>query len=271
MTGRALPPAGVPAVPGAAATEPIDGYAVSCLPLADCVARIRAGLLPGGRRLFLACANPHSLEVARRDAAFAAALRGADLLVPDGVGIVIASRILGGTIRERVTGSDVFAHLSRALDAAGGARYFFLGSTERTLGLIAARLAADYPRIRLAGSLAPPFAEAFSEEESRRMVEAVNASGADVLWVGMTAPKQEKWVAAHRDRLRVGFVGAVGAVFDFYAGTVPRSPQWFLDHGLEWLPRLLRQPGRLWRRNLLSNPAFLARVIRERLGARRAA
>lgn len=252
-------------------TESVLGYRIAAGTASEVVGEIVSRLGRGGAGTVLACANPHSLEVARQDAAFDAALRGADLLVPDGVGIVLASRILGGGIRGRVTGSDVFAGLSGALDAAGGARYFFLGSTERTLALIAARLAADYPRIRLAGTLAPPFAETFTAAESRRMVDAVNASGADVLWVGMTAPKQEKWVAAHRERLAVGFVGAVGAVFDFYAGTVPRSPRWFLDHGLEWLPRLLRQPGRLWRRNLLSGPAFLARVLRERLGGRRAA
>lgn len=98
------------------------------------------------------------------------------------------------------------------------------------------------------------------------MIAAVNAARPHVLWVGMTAPKQEKWIHQYRDRLDVNFVAAVGAVFDFYVGTVKRSPPWFLDHGLEWLPRLVQQPGRLWNRTLVSAPRFLHAVVRQRRG-----
>jgi N-acetylglucosaminyldiphosphoundecaprenol N-acetyl-beta-D-mannosaminyltransferase len=113
----------------------------------------------------------------------------------------------------------------------------------------------------VAGSYAPPFRDALSEAEDRKIVSAVNAAKPHVLWVGMTAPKQEKWIHANRGRLEVDFIAAVGAVFDFYTGRVKRSHPLFQAVGLEWLPRLLRDPARLWKRNFVSNPKFLARTI----------
>jgi len=97
------------------------------------------------------------------------------------------------------------------------------------------------------------------------MIEAVNRAGPDVLWVGMTAPKQEKWIHQNKDKLNVKFIGAVGAVFDFYAGNVKRSHPWFQEHGLEWLPRLLQEPRRLWRRTFVSAPLFLCMVLLQRM------
>jgi N-acetylglucosaminyldiphosphoundecaprenol N-acetyl-beta-D-mannosaminyltransferase len=215
----------------------------------------------GPSRVF-ACANPHSLHVAGSDEQFRHALVSADLLTPDGVGILLGSRILGGGIKERITGHDVFEDTCELLSPRGGSM-FFLGSSEPILSLIRERLARDYPSVRLAGTYSPPFKPEFSEAESAAMIDAVNTSGADVLWVGMTAPKQEKWIQGHRDKLEVRFAGAIGAVFDFYAGTVPRSPAAFQRLGLEWLPRLLRQPRRLWRRSFVSGPSFLIQILRQ--------
>jgi len=220
---------------------------------------------------YLACANPHSLFISNRDCAFREALEEADLLVPDGAGIVLASRILGGTIKERVTGSDIFQAVSRLANQRGGMRYFFLGSSRPTLERIAGRLGADFPRIEIAGTHAPPFVEEFTAAQDDEMAAAVNSGRADVLWVGMSAPKQEKWVFRNRHRLNVKVIGAVGAVFDFYAGTRKRSPEWALRTGLEWLPRLLWEPKRLWRRTLISAPVFLWLVVRERMARRRVA
>ena len=219
----------------------------------------------------LACANPHSLVISRRDTLFREALENADLLVPDGVGMVLASRILGGTIRDRVTGSDIFQAVGRLANEREGVRYFFLGSSPQTLERITRRLGADFPRIEIAGTHAPPFVEEFTTAQDEEMVAAVNSGRADVLWVGMSAPKQERWVHRNRHRLNVKVIGAIGAVFDFYAGTQKRSPEWALRTGLEWLPRLLWEPHRLWRRTLISAPAFLWLVVRERMARRRPA
>jgi N-acetylglucosaminyldiphosphoundecaprenol N-acetyl-beta-D-mannosaminyltransferase len=220
---------------------------------------------------YLACANPHSLVIAERDTAFREALENAGLLVPDGAGIVLASLILGGTIRERVTGSDIFQAVSMLANQREGVRYFFLGSSQATLDLITRRLKADFPRIEVAGAHAPPYVEEFTKAQDDEMVAAVNAAKTDMVWVGMSAPKQEKWVFRNRSRLNVKVIGAVGAVFDFYAGTRKRSPAWARRTGLEWLPRLLWEPRRLWRRTVISAPIFLALVVRERLGRRKVA
>ena len=246
-------------------TETILDYSISTLRLPDCIEQITDWLDQSDSPRFFACANPHSIQVAESDDLFKQALQGADLLTPDGVGIVLASRQLGGSIRERVTGSDVFAGLHAAINERGGYSVFFLGSTEEVLEDIKLKMSADYTGITVAGTYSPPYKERFSEEDNREMIRAINAVKPDVLWVGMTAPKQEKWVHQHRDQLDVKFIGAVGAVFDFYVGRVKRSHPVFQKMGLEWLPRLVQEPKRLWRRNFVSNPAFMFRVLKERL------
>jgi N-acetylglucosaminyldiphosphoundecaprenol N-acetyl-beta-D-mannosaminyltransferase len=215
--------------------------------------------------LWLACFNPHSFTMTLKDEMFSRALKAADWLVPDGAGVVLASRLLGGAIQNRVTGSDVFACLHERLNAAGGTSVFFLGSTEETMALIRQRMAHDYPNIKVAGMYSPPFKDEFSATDNRMMIEAINKSKPDILWVGMSAPKQEKWIYSNKDNLDVKFIGAVGAVFDFYSGNIRRNKDsWFVNHHLEWLPRLIREPRRLWQRMFLSAPVFVWHVVRQR-------
>jgi N-acetylglucosaminyldiphosphoundecaprenol N-acetyl-beta-D-mannosaminyltransferase len=203
---------------------------------------------------------------ARRDSGFAAVLDGSDLCVPDGIGVVMASRILGGAVRERVTGSDLFLGVMSRLNA-GTRSCFLLGATETTLAAMAARIAVEYPLVRVSGMYAPPYAEVFPADENDRMVAAVNAAAPDVLWIGMTQPKQEKWAWLNRTRLRTRVVLPVGAVFDFYAGRTRRPGAAAQRLGVEWLVRLCREPRRLWRRNL-DSPAFLWLVLLSRLSRR---
>ena len=243
--------------------EHLLGYEVIDSSLDDCVEQILEHVAARRRSGTLACLNPHSYAVARGDTAFAAALRQATWLVPDGAGVVLASRLLGGGIRQRIAGPDVFMRLHERLDAIGGVRVFFLGASEDTLSRIRARMALEHPRIVVAGALSPPVREQFSDDENAAMVGAVNCAAPDVLWVAMTAPKQEKWLHAHREFITAPFAGAVGAVFDFYVGKVQRSSPWFRRLGLEWLPRLLREPRRLWRRTFVSAPVFLLDVLSE--------
>ncbi|MDW7646346.1 MAG: WecB/TagA/CpsF family glycosyltransferase [Desulfuromonadales bacterium] len=247
--------------------EWILGYPVAAETVDGCLDRITYWLQQGERRKFFACTNPHSLVVAEGDSVFREALLSAHLLTPDGVGILHGSRILGRKIRHRVTGSDIFFGLSHRLDQALDSHYsyFFLGASEHTLRDIQTRLARDYPNIRFAGSYSPPFKPEFDVEDNHRMIAAINAVKPDVLWVGMTAPKQEKWIYQNLDRLDIGFVGAIGAVFDFYTGRVKRSHPIFQRLGLEWLPRLIQEPRRLWRRNFVSTPKFLWMVLSQRM------
>jgi len=247
-------------------SEHIVGYPITIITRDQAIQEIMLSLSSSDSSRYFVCANPHSLEVARKDAAFDIAIRNANLgVVPDGVGIVLASKILGGSIRERVTGMDIFLGLSEALNKGKGGRYFFLGSTEGNLIKIKEKMHADFPNITVAGTYSPPFKPEFTEEDKRQMIEAINQAAPDVLWVGMTAPKQEKWIYQNKDRLNVKFIGAIGAVFDFYTGNVKRSHPAFQRLGLKWLPRLLREPRRLWRRNFVSNPSFLLLVIRQKL------
>jgi N-acetylglucosaminyldiphosphoundecaprenol N-acetyl-beta-D-mannosaminyltransferase len=248
--------------------ENILGFPITTRGQNECINQICSWILSNQKGRYLVCANPHSLEIARSDPLFRRSILKADIITPDGAGIVLASRILKGSIKGRVTGSDIFQELSQQLNREGGYRYFFLGSTDNNLSLIREKMKKDFPNIDIAGMHSPSFKPAFSEEENKNILETINAAEPDVLWVGMTAPKQEKWIYLNKEKLNVQFIGAVGAVFDFYIGTVKRSRPWFLEHGLEWLPRLLKEPRRLWYRNFISNPKFLLRVAKNRFSDR---
>ena len=229
--------------------------------------RSRAGMAswPEGKFL-IDTVNAHSFVVAQKDDAFSEALLQADALLPDGISIVKACRWLRmpNAPDEKIAGADLFAYEMGRLEEKGGS-CFFLGSSPATLGLIEKKAAEVYPHIRVI-TYSPPYKPAFTPEESRAMVDAVNAADPDLLWVGMTAPKQEKWLHDHWGELDIhGHAGAIGAVFDFFAGTVERAPQKWIDLGLEWLYRLIKEPRRTWRRYLLDNPKFLWLVLKEKL------
>ena len=210
--------------------------------------------------------NAHSFVVAQQDPDFARALLGADALLPDGISIVKACRWLKteNAPDEKIAGADLFAYEMERLNRKGGT-CFFLGSSPSTLALIEEKASQVYPNIRVK-SYSPPYKASFTPEESQAMVDAVHAADPDLLWVGMTAPKQEKWLHDHWNELDIRcHAGAIGAVFDFFAGTVERAPAWWIDHGLEWAYRLLKEPRRTWRRYLVNNPAFCWLVLREKI------
>lgn len=236
----------------------ILGYRVSC-GAAGAIAREVLGWIEHGDGCrWAACLNPHSYAVASREGHFREALLDAHWLLPDGVGIVLAARLLGRPLEGRVTGMDLFTEIhARAPALRRPLRVFLLGSTEDTLARASERLVRDHPGVRVAGVHSPPFARSFTPEQDAEMVEAVNGAHADVLWVSMTAPKQELWLRRNLPRLRVRFAAAVGAAFDFYTGKVRRSHPLAQRMGLEWLPRLIREPRRLWRRTFVSAPMFL--------------
>ena len=211
--------------------------------------------------------NPHSYVMARKDTYFREALMAADWLIPDGVGIQYAARLLNGVTIEKIAGSDLHEALLSSLGKRGGS-CFYLGSSGETLNMIKERIAREHPTVRV-GMFSPPFREFFTEEENREMISSVNSFSSDVLFVGMTAPRQEKWVHENREKLNVPLICSVGAVFDFYAGTVQRSGSFWINIGLEWLPRLLREPRRLWRRNFISTPLFMGYVAAEKMKSRR--
>ena len=211
--------------------------------------------------------NPHSYVTAKGDKAFNEALHAADTLLPDGSGIVLAAKQINKEQIQKIAGSDLHLYLLGELDKTGGS-VFYMGASEETLEKIHQRLADEYPSVKVE-SYSPPFKAEFSKEENDEIVSKVNAFAPDVLFVGMTAPKQEKWLHEHKDELEYKIASSIGAVFDFYAGTVVRPSQFWLDLHLEWLPRLLKEPKRLWKRNFVSTPLFLVDVLLYTIGMKK--
>ena len=222
-------------------------------------------VIPQGKVL-INTINAHSFNTAQKDDLFAEALKNGDYLMPDGAGIVKACRWLRckSQPRERVAGWDLFEFEMGRLDARGG-RCMFMGSSPKVLALIVERAKAVYPNIEVV-TYSPPYKPEFTKEDNEAIVKAINTADPDLLWIGMTAPKQEKWTYSHWDELDIHcHVGTIGAVFDFFAGTYRRAPQWWQDHSLEWLYRLLKEPRRMWRRYVIGNPLFLWNVWKERM------
>ena len=208
--------------------------------------------------------NAHSYNTAQEDEAFAEALSRGDYLIPDGASIVKACRWLKAKSqpKERIAGWDLFIFEMERLNDKGKMtndklRVMFLGSSEEVLALIRERAAVDYPHLDII-TYSPPFKPEFSDEDNQTMIQAINDAAPDLLWIGMTAPKQEKWTYRHWSELNINcHCGTIGAVFDFYAGTVKRAPLWWQRHSLEWLYRLLKEPRRMWRRYIIGNAKFL--------------
>ena len=214
-------------------------------------------------KLLINTINAHSYNTAQKDDLYAEALTQGDVLLPDGASIVKAVKWLKGEKIERIAGWDLFVFEMEKLNKKGGT-CFFLGSSEKVLNLIKARAAKDYENIRIV-TYSPPYKPEFTEEESAAMIDAVNAAQPDLLWIGMTAPKQEKWAYTHFNKLNVNcHIGTIGAVFDFYAGTVERAPIWWQKHSLEWLYRLIKEPRRMWKRYLIGNFIFMYHVLKEK-------
>lgn len=221
-------------------------------------------LLPEGK-LLINTINAHSFNTAQKDELFAEALKNGDYLIPDGASIVKACRWLNAKSqpKERIAGWDLFEFEMERLNRKGG-RCMFMGSSPKVLKLIVEKAKTIYPNIEVV-TYSPPYKPEFTEEENRAIVHAINDANPDLLWIGMTAPKQEKWTYSHWDELNIHcHVGTIGAVFDFFAGTYRRAPRWWQEHSLEWLYRLVKEPRRMWRRYVIGNPLFLMNLRRER-------
>jgi N-acetylglucosaminyldiphosphoundecaprenol N-acetyl-beta-D-mannosaminyltransferase len=207
--------------------------------------------------------NPHSYVTAKSDSLFKEALLASDTLIADGSGIVIAAKQIHDENISKIAGADLHNYLLSELNKQQGS-VFYMGAATDTLQKIRERLATDFPNIKV-GSYSPPYKETFSNEDNKVILEQINSFSPDVLFIGMTAPKQEKWLYQHREQLSFKIASSIGAVFDFYAGTVDRPSRLWIEIHLEWLPRLLKEPRRLWRRNFVSTPIFLFDLVKAKL------
>jgi N-acetylglucosaminyldiphosphoundecaprenol N-acetyl-beta-D-mannosaminyltransferase len=215
------------------------------------------------QKLLINTMNVHSFNTSQKDPEFYRAIMKSDILIPDGIGIVFALRILLKVKLKKISGFELLIYEMERLNQSGG-RGFFLGSSENVLNLIKIRARSEYPNVVI-GSYSPPYKSVFRNEEDITMIHAINKFSPDVLFVGMTAPKQEKWAAEHFDEINARHICCIGAVFDFYAGTIKRAPQWMIKPGLEWLYRLIKEPRRMWRRYIIGNPKFLWFILKEKI------
>ncbi len=218
-----------------------------------------------GRRSFVAVANPYSVSLCRRDGEMARAVDQSGMTLPDGVGVVMAAKMLGYPNHGRVTGPTLMLRLCDE-GRKHGYRHYFYGGRPGVAASLAERLTLQFPGLEVAGHYCPPFGQ-ISELQDIAIVDQINAARPDVLWVGLGAPKQEKWMLQHVGRIHATAMIGVGAAFDFHSGNVKWAPSWIRRIGMEWAYRLMLEPGRMWRRNLES-PRFLAAVAVQRLTSR---
>jgi N-acetylglucosaminyldiphosphoundecaprenol N-acetyl-beta-D-mannosaminyltransferase len=207
--------------------------------------------------------NQYSFCIAEKDAEFKKALQDSDILLPDGMAVVAAVKLLNGAKIRKIAGADIHQFLLEDLNEKGGS-CFYLGSSESTLLKITTRLSKEFPNVKVS-TFSPPYKSEFSEADNQQMLDAINSFQPDVLFVGMTAPKQEKWAYAQKEDLDTKIICCIGAVFDFYAGTVERPSQFWIDLRLEWFIRLLKEPKRMWKRYLYYGPVFIGLILEEKI------
>jgi N-acetylglucosaminyldiphosphoundecaprenol N-acetyl-beta-D-mannosaminyltransferase len=234
----------------------------------DCIVERASAYAPGA---FVCAANVHCVSMARRNSSYREALNRALLTLPDGMPLVWAHRFLGGRrLKQRVYGPTLMLKLCEAA-AKNGLPVYLYGGAHGVAEKLGGILKSGYPGIQIAGSHAPEFGERNpGSPELQREIDAINASGARLLFVALGAPKQEFFMAQHANRIVPVQIG-VGAAFNFHTGTVPQAPPWMQGAGLEWLFRFCAEPRRLWKRYLFYNPYFVARIMLQRAGLDRSA
>lgn len=221
-------------------------------------------LLPQGK-LLINTINAHSYNTAQNDQLFADSLSKCDVLLPDGASILMACKLMGlkNCPEQRTPGWDLFVTEMNRLNKVGG-KVMFMGSSEYVLGRIRENAKVEYPNLEIV-TYSPPYKPEFSADDNDAIVQAINEANPDLLWIGMTAPKQEKWAYANWNRLNIHcHTGSIGAVFDFFAGTASRAPYSWQSLGLEWLYRLVTNPKKMWRRYVIGNPLFVWNVMKEK-------
>lgn len=244
-------------------TRDVFGFPVAVSSVGEMCSLLAARALSAASPCLVAAADVHVVTRAVHDPEYGAVLKEMDVICPDGMPVVWKlNKALpeGGRAAARVSGPDLMEALVKANENYPDLRHFLLGGEERTLEILAARLAEKHPGFRLAGFYSPPF-RSWTEEDLREMRQAVASSGANVVWVGLGCPKQERWMASQKMLLPPAVYVGVGAAFAFHAGTVKRAPLWMQRNGLEWLYRISREPGRLLKRYVKHNSLFVWYVL----------
>jgi len=242
------------------------GVGVSAIAMADAIQTI-AGWIASGEQQYVCITGVHGVMESCRDPALRAVHNAAGLVTPDGMPLVWLGRARGYSQMRRVYGPDLMLALA-GWSVARGVRHYFYGGAEGVADTLAVRLQHRYPGLVIAGTFSPPF-RSLVPDEDEAIVQRINAAEPDIVWVGMSTPKQERWMHAHRDRVKAPVMIGVGAAFDFLAGLKRQAPRWMQRSGLEWSFRLATEPRRLWKRYLVNNPWFVWEIFRQSIGLRR--
>jgi N-acetylglucosaminyldiphosphoundecaprenol N-acetyl-beta-D-mannosaminyltransferase len=241
------------------------GVRVHAVQIPQVVVLLENWIAERSRSRYVAVTGMHGVMEAQRDTSFREILNTADCVVPDGMPLVWLGRWQGFALKRRVYGPELLETLCQTTGTKY--RHFFYGGIAGVAGRLADSLEQLYG-IQIAGTYSPPF-RLLTEEEDREIVAMIRASAPDILWVGLSTPKQERWMYAHRSGLGVPVMVGVGAAFDIHSGRKKRAPRWMQEHGLEWMFRLFQEPRRLWRRYLVYGPEFAALVLLELLGLKK--
>ena len=204
------------------------------------------------RGKYICVSNVHTTVTGYEEADYRNIQNTAALALPDGKPLSLYSKKHGFPEAERVTGPDLMGEL---FSRDNGLRHYFYGGKEETIQVLSEKLPGEYPSLRIAGMVSPPF-RPLTEEEDERELQKMNDAKADIIWIGLGAPKQERYMYEHRGKVNGVMIG-VGAGFDYYAGTIKRAPMWMQKLSLEWLYRLMQDPKRLFRRYFATNFKFL--------------
>jgi N-acetylglucosaminyldiphosphoundecaprenol N-acetyl-beta-D-mannosaminyltransferase len=223
--------------------------------------------IQAGKRHYVCVTGVHGVMESQRDEELRRIHSHAGLVTPDGVPLLWLGRLRGFADMDRVYGPDLMLRLCDR-SPFRGYRHYLYGGGEGVPERLGARLSKRFPGLDIVGSYSPPF-RPLTPEEDDEVVRRLNAARPDIIWVGLGTPKQERWMEAHRSRLRAPVLIGVGAAFDFHSGLKRQAPRWMQRGGLEWLFRLASEPRRLWRRYLVNNTWFIALVLAQACGLKR--
>lgn len=240
-------------------TRSVIGLPLACTDYAGAIEWVLSQAFASTRTVAVEAANTHVASLARHDPGFRESIQRFDLIVPDGMPLVWSlNRQLGDgqKLKDRVYGPTLMSETLRATDGQPGFRHFLLGGRTSTLERLVDRFADEFPGTEIAGAHSPPFGE-WPDDEFERICEKIRDSRANLIWVGLGCPKQEHWIARHKDRLPSGVYFGIGAAFAFHAGEVSQAPAFFQKNGLEWAYRLAAEPRRLFKRYVVHNSLFL--------------